>query len=110
MLPKKVALFLATVLYFSNAHAADGAKLYSEACASCHGDKMDGNGPIGAALKPKPKSLKGYTVAQLIQVMKTAKKIDGDKGEIALMVGIKSQLKNDEERKAVADYIVSKLK
>ncbi len=65
--------------------------------------------PVGATLNPKPNHLDAFTIPQLIQVMKYAKKIDGDKKEILLMVGVKNQLKSDAERKAVADYIFSKV-
>jgi mono/diheme cytochrome c family protein len=34
--------------------AAHGAPLYATNCASCHGPKGDGDGPVGAALVPKP--------------------------------------------------------
>jgi mono/diheme cytochrome c family protein len=34
--------------------AAKGAPLYATNCASCHGPKGDGDGPVGAALNPKP--------------------------------------------------------
>ena len=38
-----------------------GEKLYHEtaqplACVQCHGDKGDGNGPMGAALNPHPRN------------------------------------------------------
>jgi len=32
----------------------EGKKIFEQACASCHGDKGDGKGPAGAALKPPP--------------------------------------------------------
>jgi len=33
---------------------AAGKDLYAKNCAACHGDKGDGKGPAGAALKPPP--------------------------------------------------------
>jgi mono/diheme cytochrome c family protein len=33
---------------------ADGAPLYATYCASCHGPKGDGDGPVAATLDPKP--------------------------------------------------------
>jgi mono/diheme cytochrome c family protein len=36
------------------ADASKGAPLYATNCASCHGPKGDGDGPVGAALNPKP--------------------------------------------------------
>ncbi|HEX7288975.1 MAG TPA: c(7)-type cytochrome triheme domain-containing protein [Candidatus Angelobacter sp.] len=35
---------------------ARGKAVYSEACAVCHGDAGDGNGPLSAALAPKPRN------------------------------------------------------
>lgn len=40
------------------AHAADaeaGKAVYAVNCASCHGEKGDGKGPVGAALNPSPR-------------------------------------------------------
>lgn len=34
-----------------------GQQVYTQNCTVCHGDKMDGNGPAGAALNPKPRNL-----------------------------------------------------
>jgi len=34
--------------------AARGAPLYATYCASCHGPKGDGDGPVAASLDPKP--------------------------------------------------------
>jgi mono/diheme cytochrome c family protein len=109
MLLKKIAISMLPILFTCLSYAQDGATLYKNTCESCHGVNMDGNGPIGAALNPKPSHLNIFNVAQLIEVMKFAKKIDGDKKDIPLMVGIKTQLKDDKERKAVAEYIFSKV-
>jgi len=35
----------------------DAKITYTTNCASCHGDKGEGNGPAAAALNPKPKNL-----------------------------------------------------
>ena len=35
---------------------AHGQEVFKTACAVCHGDKGDGNGPAGAALNPKPRN------------------------------------------------------
>lgn len=32
-----------------------GKKLYDQYCATCHGSRGDGKGPVGAALKPPPR-------------------------------------------------------
>lgn len=41
----------------SAASVARGQKLYAANCASCHGAQGRGDGPAGAALKPKPTDL-----------------------------------------------------
>lgn len=33
-----------------------GEKIYKQYCASCHGERGDGNGPAAASLNPKPTS------------------------------------------------------
>ncbi len=35
---------------------AKGKKAYLTNCATCHGDKADGNGPAGSAMNPKPRN------------------------------------------------------
>jgi high-affinity iron transporter len=40
------------------ADTAKGAALYQANCSACHGPELDGNGPAGAALQPKPASFK----------------------------------------------------
>jgi len=34
--------------------AANGAKLYAQYCASCHGPKGHGDGPVASTLNPRP--------------------------------------------------------
>lgn len=36
---------------------AQGQALYQAKCAFCHGDKADGKGPAGKAMKPAPRNL-----------------------------------------------------
>jgi mono/diheme cytochrome c family protein len=36
------------------ANAQEGAKIYATYCASCHGPKGEGDGPLAANLDPKP--------------------------------------------------------
>jgi len=38
------------------AHAGDSAATYTAVCASCHGPAGAGDGPVAAALTPKPAS------------------------------------------------------
>ena len=58
------ALFSCCALLSQDAFAADLAKgqtLFATRCASCHGDKGAGDGPIAAGLPPeqKPRNLQG---------------------------------------------------
>jgi mono/diheme cytochrome c family protein len=53
----------------AKADAANGKKLYDKtakpmACKNCHGDKGDGAGKLGAALKPKPRN---FTCAETMK-------------------------------------------
>lgn len=41
----------------SPADLAQGKKVYTTNCLTCHGEKLDGNGPAGQYLKPKPRNL-----------------------------------------------------
>ncbi len=41
--------------------AAKGKAIFTANCASCHGDSGKGDGPVGAALTPKPRD---FTQAQ----------------------------------------------
>ena len=59
----------------------DGAKLYTQYCASCHGVNATGGGPAAAALKKKPADLtliakrnRGVFPLQQVQA-----EIDGEK-------------------------------
>lgn len=51
-----VAAVMAPVAANAGADAAAGKATYTTFCASCHGDKGDGLGPVGAALEPKPRN------------------------------------------------------
>jgi mono/diheme cytochrome c family protein len=64
------ALFLTLIMITIGASSLEGAsktaakaspqevgkKIYTTSCASCHGDKGDGNGVVGATLNPKPRN------------------------------------------------------
>jgi mono/diheme cytochrome c family protein len=63
------------------ADVANGKKLYEKtakpmACKNCHGDKGDGAGKLGAALKPKPRNftcaetMKDISAGQMFWVIK----------------------------------------
>lgn len=51
---KLIAAYPITVAPKEPPNLARGNVLYSAQCASCHGSKGDGNGPLAATLDPKP--------------------------------------------------------
>ena len=70
------------------ADAAAGKKIYMKtakpmACKMCHGKKGDGNGKLGAALKPSPrnfscaKTMKGISPGQMFHIIKNGSKGTG---------------------------------
>ena len=83
--------------------AADGATLYQEkTCWSCHG--KDGK----KTLTPQFPKIAGQNAAYAEQQMKDIKSGARNNGQTAAMKGV-MELVNDEEIKALADYL-SKLK
>lgn len=71
-----------------NADVAAGKKIYMKtakpmACKMCHGKKGDGNGKLGAALKPSPrnftcaKTMKGISAGQMFHIIKSGSKGTG---------------------------------
>ena len=87
----------------AEAAASDGARVYAERCAVCHGDDGRGDGPAAAALVPKPRNLrdaaywKDRTPAAVVAVIH-----DGKPG--TMMMGFRDVL-SDAEIAAVADYV-----
>ena len=92
----------------AKADAANGKKIYSKtakpmACKMCHGDKGDGGGKLGAALKPKPRdftcaaTMKKVSAGQMFHIIKKGSKGTG-------MVGHAKTLK-DKEIWDVVKYI-----
>ncbi len=72
----------------AKADAAKGKAIYTKtakpmACKMCHGDKGDGAGKLGAALKPKPRNftcaetMKGISAGQMFHVIKNGSKGTG---------------------------------
>lgn len=85
------------------AFAADGAKLFAEkTCNACHG--AEGKKP----LMPNYPKLAGQNAAYAEQQMKDIKSGARNNGQTAAMKGV-MHLVNDEEIKALADYL-SKVK
>ena len=72
----------------AKANAANGKKIFMKtakpmACKMCHGDKGDGNGKLGAALKPKPRNftcsetMKKVSAGQMFWIIKNGSKGTG---------------------------------
>ncbi len=99
-----LALIFSTPLYAGTTAAEMGKKVYANACASCHGLKGDGNGPVGANLNPKPRNLvndkfkNGDKPQQVLASI--TKGIPG-----TLMTGY--AYLSEKERKAVTQYVLS---
>ncbi len=49
-----VLLVMLILTNAAHADSGDGAKLYADNCAGCHGQTGKGDGPAAAALTPKP--------------------------------------------------------
>jgi mono/diheme cytochrome c family protein len=84
--------------------AVSGEAVYNEkGCVTCHGPQGKGDGPAGAALKPKPRNFadakwkNGYEVAQIIKTLENGIPGSG-------MASYKGAL-TEEEMKAVAEYV-----
>jgi len=81
----------------------DGAKIYAEKCALCHGPNGKGDGPGGAALNPKPrdhtdgKYMNARTDEQLLEV------IHNGKGSMPAWKGILTE----DQMKAVLQHVRS---
>lgn len=87
------------------AFASDGAAVFKANCVTCHGEAMDGNGPAGQYMNPKPRNLK-----------KDKLKAGDDKDTMfntvtngltgTAMAGFGTSL-SDEDRHAVIDFVCS---
>jgi mono/diheme cytochrome c family protein len=84
--------------------AISGEAVYNEkGCVTCHGPQGKGDGPVGAALKPKPRNFadakwkNGYEVAQIIKTLENGIPGSG-------MASYKGAL-TEEEMKAVAEHV-----
>lgn len=100
---KQTLMIAATLAVATPALALDGAALYMEkTCVACHGK--------GAAkpLQPNYPKLAGQNAAYAEAQMKDIKSGARNNGQTAAMKGV-MHLVNDEEIKAIADYL-SKLK
>ena len=87
--------------------ASDGATIFKNSCVTCHGDAMDGNGPAGQYMNPKPRNLKtekfkGKETREGITDTVTNGLLVG--GNPTSMVGFKGQLSTDDIT-AVVDFV-----
>lgn len=84
-----------------------GQQIFTQNCVVCHGEKLDGNGPAGAALKPKPRNLAtepfkaGDKPEQILNTI--------EKGLKGTMMTSFAHLK-EEEKWALVHFIKSKRK
>ena len=101
---KLLMSLIAGLLVASPALAAlDGAALYKDrTCNACHGPKAD------KPLMPNYPKIAGQNSAYIEQQMKDIKSGARNNGQTAAMKGV-MHLVNDEEIKAIADYL-AKLK
>ncbi len=111
---KPIAALAAAVLVASAARAAEppkqtpelvakGQAAYAKYCASCHGPKGEGDGPVGKALHPKPRNfvtepLKNPKVTGVYETVS-----NGVKG--TAMIPFKHL--PDEDRWALSYYVLS---
>lgn len=96
----------------SGAQEFDARGTYDIACATCHGQAGDGNGPAGAALEPPPADFtdpafwEGVTEESMFNVIKEG---GAANGLSPLMVSWKASY-NDDQIQALVDYIVTAFK
>lgn len=89
------------------ASVAKGKQIFSIHCIVCHGENMDGQGPAGKALDPRPRNLisdklkKGETRDELFKTIS-----EGLAGTAMIAYGHLPT----EERWALVDFILSKRK
>jgi cytochrome c oxidase cbb3-type subunit II len=84
--------------------AADGKALYTGKCASCHGVKGDGKGPVGASLSPGPGNFTDAKFWQGDVEKKVREAVTNGKGAMP------AQVLQPDEIKALVDYITSAFK
>ncbi len=83
---------------------AKGKQVYATSCASCHGEKGDGNGPTGQFLNPKPRNFATEPLKQGGKVEELFKTTTGGvPGTLMVAFG---QLP-EEDRWAVSYYVLA---
>lgn len=94
-----------TVLFLAAAQAgwaADGAPLYSQKCAACHGSKGEG-GPTGPALKGNPFITKGK-LADIKKVILQGRS-GADKKYQNIPIGMPGRLASEAEADALVKFL-----
>lgn len=94
-----------TILFLAAAQAgwaADGANLYGQKCAACHGSKGEG-GPTGPALKGNPFITKG-TPGDIKKVILQGR-AGAEKKYPNIPVGMPGGLASEEEADAIIKYL-----
>ncbi|MBI3629406.1 MAG: cytochrome c [Candidatus Rokubacteria bacterium] len=95
------AVLLPTV---AQANGEKGKTLYGKYCVACHGESGKGDGPAGAALKPKPRDLtdKAYMDSVKDEYLAAIIQKGGPAvGKSALMPAWGAMLKDDDVRDVV---------
>ena len=110
MIQKVLLCVFALGILSSSFAFADGATLYKNNCATCHGDKGDGMGPAGQYLNPKPRNfvadkMVDNTAAYIEKVIEKGFLKDGKPTTMVAFPQIKPA-----DRKAIADYVVKTFK
>ncbi|GAO02453.1 cytochrome c [Anaeromyxobacter sp. PSR-1] len=96
---KRLVAVLAFAAFAAAARADDGAAVFAQKCAVCHG--KDGKGaPAGKALGAKDLTTVKLSEAEIVKV------VENGKGK---MTGFKGKL-SDEQVKSVAKYVKGGLK
>lgn len=87
------ALLVAGML-FTSAAAADGASVYSEQCAKCHGDDGRADTPVGKAMKAGVLHGKTWSQEQLTAIIRENSKHKAISGKLS-----------DEDLAALAEFL-----
>lgn len=88
--------------------AAKGAQQYKTLCASCHGEKGDGNGPAGGALTPKPTNFTDTANSERLTdewVYKIVKNGGAANGKSPMMIAWSGAM-NDQQLRDVSAYVL----